>query len=446
MSASAAVLAVPIRAGAWTAAGPMKGLHVLINAPAYLFLLALAAMLFRPSELQTFPVDRIAFLLLVAICSLRLLLRRGRIAFYSASWPMLLLLVLSLRVVLAQPYNTVTWSVLAAQWVVPVVLFHLAGSVFADDEQQRKLQRFSSGVLLYLSLIAVFWLLNLNSLIYPRFILDDSLGIHADRARGPFLQAVANGVSINVLAIVVLHAYDRGSASPTCCAQRVRKALIGLLFVTTPLALLATKTRAVWLGACLSAVLIILFARERRSRYLVTVLTLSVTVIAVCFLLLRIRTGELKTRLEDRAPVEFRLEMYRAGWQMFIEKPLLGWSTEANIQAEIEKRVSSFHPRYYIVHNTYLHLAIQHGLLGLLLYAWVFIAFFRLGATREGDAAVFGGGFGLMWRVMLCVYLLNATVVVMNYQFVNGYMFTLAGILAARQTRVRDVELVWRPA
>ena len=38
---------------------------------------------------------------------------------------------------------------------------------------------------------AVAFLLDARSLIFPRFILDESLGIHVDRARGPFLQAVA---------------------------------------------------------------------------------------------------------------------------------------------------------------------------------------------------------------------------------------------------------------
>jgi hypothetical protein len=38
-----------------------------------------------------------------------------------------------------------------------------------------------------------------------------------------------------------------------------------------------------------------------------------------------------------------------------------------------------------------------------------------------------------LWPVVLAVYLLNASAVVMNYQFVNGLLFTLAGILAARK-------------
>jgi hypothetical protein len=39
---------------------------------------------------------------------------------------------------------------------------------------------------------------------------------------------------------------------------------------------------------------------------------------------------------------------------------------------------------------------------------------------------------------MLGVYLLNACFVVMNYQFVNGLLFTFAGILAT-QNRASEV-------
>jgi hypothetical protein len=38
--------------------------------------------------------------------------------------------------------------------------------------------------------------------------------------------------------------------------------------------------------------------------------------------------------------------------------------------------------------------------------------------------------FRFLWPVLVGVYLFNASFVVMNYQFVNGLLFTLAGILA----------------
>lgn len=438
MNAAAVALGGPARGGIWAISTLLKWVHAILNVPEYVFLAALAAMLFSPPDLQTWPVDRIAFVLLVAVAAVRFLLRCDRVTMHSASWPMLGLLLLGLWGTLGEPYDPKAWSVLAAQWIVPVTMFHLAGSIFRSTESQRKLEWFSIAVLLYLSVIAVLWLLDFQSLIVPRFIVDESIGIHIDRARGPFLQAVANGVCLNVLAMIALHAWDRQAPrAPRTARFTKRGVLPAFLLVITPLALLATKTRAVWIAASVSAALLMLFAHGRRSRVAVLAITLIAAVVILFAWRLQNRPLELAERLQERSPVEFRLEMYRGGWQMFTERPLLGWGSEADIQPEIEKRVSSFHPEYYIFHNTYLQLAVQHGVIGVLLYVSLFIVLFRLGSRASCSPTErecpFGSGFRLMWRIMLCVYLLNASVVVMNYQFLNGYMFTIAGILAAQQ-------------
>jgi hypothetical protein len=65
---------------------------------------------------------------------------------------------------------------------------------------------------------------------------------------------------------------------------------------------------------------------------------------------------------------------------------------------------------------------------------------FRLGRrpTQDAyDASFLGRQFRMLWPVMVGVYLVNASAVVMNYQFVNAYLFTLAGILAAQSARNR---------
>ncbi len=251
------------------------------------------------------------------------------------------------------------------------------------------------------------------------------------------MQAAANGVCLNVLGVMALHSFNRG---------RLRGILAAVLFVTTPLALLATMTRAVWLAAALSVGAFILFGRGRRS-CVVAIAIAAIAGSAVCAALLaESGAGKMSDRLQDRSPVEFRIDMYRAGRKMVAEKPLLGWGSEANIQPEIARRVSSFHPEFYIFHNTYLELTVEHGLIGLLLYGWLFASLFRLRPKADGIEVpeLFPGpGFGLAWRTALSVYLLNASVVVMNYQFLNGYMFTIAGIVAA-QRHPPGRSLAWR--
>ena len=141
-------------------------------------------------------------------------------------------------------------------------------------------------------------------------------------------------------------------------------------------------------------------------------------------------------RLQERSPVEFRMAMYRAGWDMFRDKPLLGWGA-GQVQADLEKRISDFHQSEFYFHNTFLEIGVEFGVLGLLLYSWVIVDLFRVGRPMPASTAAprlyfLDGGFRCLWPVVLAVYLLNACFVVMNYQFVNGMLFTFAGILAAQ--------------
>lgn len=220
------------------AAAAVRPLHALLAAPSLLFLATLAVMLFRPPDLHLYSLDRVAFAVLVFVVLMSALAQRQSLRMTDAvTWPMLVLLLLTLYGVMTQPYNAQNWSLFAAKWAVPFVLFHLAGLVFEDATSLRKFETFALIVLAYLSLTAIFFLIGAKALIFPRFILDESLGIHADRARGPFLQAVANGVTLNLLGLIALNSFRRG---------RLRGVLAVLFLIALPLAILATKTRAVW--------------------------------------------------------------------------------------------------------------------------------------------------------------------------------------------------------
>lgn len=434
MNACAAQIALTREPKGTAAATFLKILYAPIAAPDLIFLAALAAMLFRPSDLKAFPIDRVAFVVLMIAIAARLVVSRGQIHAYPATWPMLALLLLGLRGVMTQAYQPQIWSLLAAKWIIPVALFHVAGIAFRDEAALRRLEIFLIAALLYLTAVSVFFLFDLRTLIFPSFILDESIGIHADRARGPFLQAVANGVSLNLLGLLALHSFDR---------KRLRGILSCMFFAGVPLALLATRTRAVWLGAAVSVAGLALFASSARLRRAGWMFSALVVAGLSVFLAYRASSNDFAERIADRSPVDFRLDMYRAGWQMFTEKPLKGWGSEGRIQPEIERRISNFHPEYYLFHNTYLELAVERGVVGLGLYAWLMLSFFRLRKAPEvayqGEHVFLGRSFRKLWPLLLLVYLLNASAVVMNYQFVNGLMFALAGILSAQNARAASL-------
>jgi len=390
-------------------------------------------MLFHSADVPFYELDRIAFVLLAFVVGLRMLARRDSLQLSGpVVWPMLGLLALATFSLLRQPYSAESWSVFAAKWLVPFTLFELAGSVFSDSVALRKFEIFAIVVLAYLSSIAVFFLFDFKALIFPRYILDESLGIHADRARGPFLQAVANGVSLNLLALIALDSFRR---------RRLPRIIALGLVVVIPLAALATRTRAVWLSFSGSA-LVLLFSCYPRVRRTCLVLAVAGTVGLATMAFMGIQDDSMSERLQERGPVDFRLAVYQAGWEMFLEKPLQGWGAEG-MQSELTRRISDFHQEAFYFHNTYLEIVVEYGLLGLGFYIWLVIDLFRLGRIRQPhvhspEGTFFDEGLRSIWPVMLGVYLLHASFVVMNYQFVNGLLFTVAGVLAMQNRRARS--------
>ncbi len=410
-----------------TLAEASRPLQLMLAHTTEIYLLCLTAMLFRPPDLAFCCVDRIAFGVLVFVWLLRCMLLREMPSMRKpAAWPLLAMLVLATAGLLAQPFEAEAWSVLVAKWAVPFVLYHIAGSVFADSSSLRKLEIFLLCVLGYLILIALLFLFDAKSWITPSFIVDDGLGIHSDRARGPFLQAVANGLALNLLGLIALNAYRR---------RRLPWPIALTFLATLPAAILATKTRAVWLSFVASVLVLSvgsLNARVRRACLCVIVIGgLGVTAAYVS----QNHEASFADRLEERSPVEFRAAVYEAGWEMFQQKPAFGWGFSA-MQNELTRRIRRFRQREYFFHNTFLEVAVQHGLLGLGLYLWIIVDLFRLARKRflraEWGESFLDGDFRSLWPVLLLVYLVNACFVVMNYQFVNGLLFTLAGVMAAQ--------------
>lgn len=404
--------------------------QLLVSVPCLLFLVALTAMLLRHPDVQFYEIDRVAFVLLViGVLGRAVVLRLPVLVFERASWPMLALTLLALASVAGRPFDHETWSLLASKFIVPFTLFHLAGMVFTDERSFHQFEIFALIVLAYLSFTAIAFLLGARLLIFPRFILDESLGFHADRARGPLLQAVANGVSLNILGILAWHAYRRGSS-------RGLKTII--LLASLPIAVLATMTRAVWLTFA-GAVLALTMGSNNKylRRHACVTLIVATMLGAVVILTSHELAGSLNDRFEEQGPVDFRKAVYAGGWEMFFVHPVMGWGFH-QMPGELPRYVSGYEEKVLYPHNTYLELLVEEGIVGLAFYLWLMWELWRLRKAKipagAGDGFL-NRDFHRMWPIVLAVYCVNAALVVMSYQFVNGLLFTMAGMLAAQRRR-----------
>jgi O-antigen ligase len=279
--------------------------------------------------------------------------------------------------------------------------------------------------------MSIAFLVDAKSLIFPRFILDESLGYHADRARGPFLQAVANGVSLNLLGVLALHALLRG---------RIRGIKAAMLLASLPVAILATMTRAVWISFAVSVGLLIFRSHNQRQRHICVAVAIVGALGLIIVLSFADQRRALTDRLRESGPLDYRQAVYAGAWQMFLEKPLTGWGVN-QMPAELVRHVSGYKVKGKELdpHNTYLEILVEHGIFGFALYAWLMWEIWRLGrgpVPQTERNGLLNQQFHAMWPIFVGIYLVNASVVVMNYQFVNGLLFTLAGMLAAQRRRV----------
>lgn len=413
----------------------LRPLQAMMIAPAPLFLCALAAMLLRPPDVPFYEIDRVVFLLLLlAVAGRAAVTRQPLFVLERATWPMIGLTLLAVVSVVQQPLDNGAWSLLAAKFFVPFALFHVSGLVFREERRLRQFEAFALVVLAYLCFTSIAFLVDAKSLIFPRFILDESLGYHADRARGPFLQAVANGVSLNLLGVLALHALLRG---------RIRGVMAAVLLASLPLAILATMTRAVWLSFAVSVGVLIFRSRNRRLRQICVALAIVGSLGLLIALSFDDQRRALKDRLQESGPVDFREAVYTGAWQMFLEKPFAGWGVN-QMPTELARHVSGYRQKELYPHNTYLEILVEHGIFGFALYAWLMWEIWQLGrglVPRAERNGLLNQQFHAMWPVFLGIYWVNAAVVVMNYQFVNGLLFTMAGMLAAQRRRaVNEIE------
>src|SRR5580765_6361298 len=134
---AAGVLAVAIK-------NSLRPMQVLIAAPTLLFLTTLTAMLFCHPDVSFHRLNRVTFaLLVVGVVGRAVVLKEEVFRFERASWPMIALTAMVLISLVGRPVDEDTWGLLAAKYVFPFTLFHLAQLVFTEEQRIRRLEVFT---------------------------------------------------------------------------------------------------------------------------------------------------------------------------------------------------------------------------------------------------------------------------------------------------------------
>jgi putative inorganic carbon (hco3(-)) transporter len=322
------------------------------------------------------------------------------------------------------------WELFDRLGAVPFWMFLIAPLAFASEAQRRIL--LGTLVVLggYLGLTALFETLHLNALVWPRYILDPSYGSHGDRARGPFVEAIANGMGLFECGVAAAMAVSvwRGPWARRACMSVVGLCAAGCLF---------TLTREVWIGAAGGTLLALAGFAELR-RWLLPALAAGAVITLISLVAIPGFSGSLNGRTHDQSSIWVRKNTARAALNMINARPLRGFGWNNFQQDSVGYfRQADAYPLKGIgvpVHNVFLLTAVELGLVGVTLWA--------LALLLAVGAAIFdpGGPPELrMWRIGLLAifveFLVVANFAPSTYPFPTLLVWTWAGLVGSPLTR-----------
>ncbi len=333
--------------------------------------------------------------------------------------------------------------------VAPFLMFTIAPLAFPGERHRR----IFLGVLValggYLGLTALLETVGPQALVFPHYITDPDLGYHVGRARGPFLEAEANGIALFICgaaAAVAATTWRSGALFRCLCWLVVCLCFGGCLF---------SLSRGVWVGAALAIFLSLLVFRPIRGMLVPAVIGIPLAVMLVIGLVPGL-AGRIDERGSEKSSVWDRENLNVAALRMVEARPLLGFGwgrftdvsppyfwqaadrplTAVGVQscdavsAAARQTTDGSNPQCTVpVHNAYLANAAELGLFGVTL--WIAAGVVAIGgavARRSAPGA-------LSWRIGLFA-MATMWAVVMFFTPLEGpfspvVLWTWAGIVWA---------------
>ncbi len=324
---------------------------------------------------------------------------------------------------------------------IPFLLFALAPVIFRSPRHRSLLLTCLVMVGLYLSLTAVFEITGAKALVIPRYISDPAIGIHQDRARGPFVEAVGNGTAIYIGLVAAVIATFTWTG-------RWKRYLAIATVILSAAALLFTLTRSVWLGAMV-ATAVTMLAHPALRRWMVPVGVIAVLVTATSLVVVPGLAARAQTRESQQQPIWDRRNLSRAALNMVEARPLFGFGWDSFTKVGTDYFQQGDYPLTagvgVVVHSAYLSHLAELGLVGTSLWLLSTILAVGLAFGRRAPPDLEPWRYGLL---AIAAMSLIVSGFVYPYMFATIVLWTWAGILYAsgsRRARPRRVPSAWPP-
>jgi O-antigen ligase len=253
--------------------------------------------------------------------------------------------------------------------LVPFAVFLLAPLALRTERARNV---FLAGVVAwggYLGATAFFEAVGPKALVFPRYILDPDFGTHAGRARGPFAEAVANGLVLYTCAVAAVVAL-------VSWRGRWPRAGAGAVALLCAGGVLFTLTRSVWIGAVAGSVVVLLFTWELR-RFAVPVLVAGGVLVLGAFVVVPGLGEQAEERASNNRTVWDRKNLNTAAVNMIAARPLVGFGWERFLSDNSDYfELADDYPLTVKsdteLHNVFLANAVELGLVGGVLWLLTF--------------------------------------------------------------------------
>ncbi len=321
---------------------------------------------------------------------------------------------------------------LLAAYLIPGIVYWIAKQSPLTEQRVALVYKVLTLFGIYLAVTGILEITQQWSLVFPRHIADPAVGIHFGRARGPMVTAVSFGLYLAVCFLAALYYLPR--------LGRLGQLLLIATFPLFGASLYFSYTRSVWIG--ISVGLMITLAVVLRGRLRVAVLGLMLIAAAGTWLAKSDSIVGFKREQsaeETRNSAEWRKIFAYVSWEMFQERPILGFGFGHFPHDKLEflsDRSTDLHLesiRDFVHHNTFLCLLTETGSIGLGLFLLVFFSWARDGLTlaRSTIAPVWARRHGMLMLGALGIYGSQLLFHELSYSPLDNLLiFFLAGVLS----------------
>ncbi|HEY7151539.1 MAG TPA: O-antigen ligase family protein [Solirubrobacterales bacterium] len=304
---------------------------------------------------------------------------------------------------------------------VPFAVFALAPLAFRTPRHRAGFITAMVWFGLYLGLTAFFEIVGPHQLVFPHFILETGWG--TARAQGPFIEPAVNGLALYVCTVSSVIALSTWKGR--------KRVLAGTTLFFCVLGLLFTLTRSSWVATIIATAVTLAVVPGLR-RYLLPVTVAILTLVMGALAFLPGFSASVQERTDNKLTVWERQNVNAAALNMVEHRPLLGFgigkfNDDNTDYFTLQKGIPMFVTTQIALHNVFLLLAVELGLIGASLYAASLIAVVGSALASRGPPEM------RRWRIALLAialyWIVGAQFVPLGQVFANMIVWMWAGIV-----------------